>query len=90
MPLDDQALLLEYVNLLMEILRKRTDSEFMTTYKFSTSQYTRKYFGLSQARKLMQTFPYYDLLPRDQKIFRKILEEKNDTALWDFMNNRKH
>ncbi|MHA1745854.1 MAG: N-6 DNA methylase [Promethearchaeota archaeon] len=90
MPLDDQASLLEYVNLLMEILRKRTDSEFMTTYKFSTSHYTRKYFGLSQARKLMQTFPYYDLLPRDQKIFRKILEEKNGTALWDFMNNRKH
>jgi hypothetical protein len=88
--LEVQSMLLDYVNLLMEILRNRTDSEFMTTYKFSTSHYTRKYFGLSQARKLMQTFPFYDLIPHDKKIFRKILEEKNGTALWDFMNNRKH
>ena len=88
--LEDQTLLLQYVNLLLEILRKRTDSEFMTTYKFSNAEYTRKYFGLSQARKLIMTFPLHDLSLRDQMIFSSIITKKNETELWEFMNNRNH
>ena len=87
--LENQALLLQYVNLLLEFLRKRTDSEFMTTYKFSTSSYTRKYFGLSQARKLIKTFPLTVLSNHEQVIFRKILAEKNGSEMWKFMNKRK-
>jgi len=86
--LENQSLLLEYVNLMLEILRKRTDSEFMTTYKFSSSHYTRKYFGLSQARKLIKTFPLDDLIETEQTIFRKILDDKNESQLWEFINNR--
>jgi hypothetical protein len=40
-------------------LRALTDSEFMTTYKYSESAYTRKYLGLSQAKALIETFPYW-------------------------------
>jgi len=39
-------------------LREMTDSEFMTTYKYSENgKYTRKYLGLSQAKELLETFP---------------------------------
>lgn len=44
-------------NLALEFFRKETDSEFMTTYKYSDSDYTRKYLGLSQARRLLYTIP---------------------------------
>jgi hypothetical protein len=47
--------------LLLEHLRALTDSEFMTTYKYSASAYTRKYLGLSQAKVLIETFPYLGL-----------------------------
>ncbi len=39
----------------LEELREETDSEFMTTYKYSTSSYTRKYLGLNQVKSLMKT-----------------------------------
>ncbi len=42
-------------------IRDETDSEFMTTYKYSNSSYTRKYLGLSQARRLIETIdPFSD------------------------------
>jgi hypothetical protein len=45
----------------LEHFRALTDSEFMTTYKYSESAYTRKYLGLSQAKALIETFPYLEL-----------------------------
>ena len=37
-------------------LREETDSEFMTTYKYTYNcKYTRKYLGLTQARAIMET-----------------------------------
>lgn len=37
-------------------LREETDSEFMTTYKYSYNcRYTRKYLGLTQAKAIMET-----------------------------------
>jgi len=61
MPYEDVLLLKDYFNLLLEYFRKKTDSEFMTTYKYSESAYTRKYLGLSQVRALIETFPYLDI-----------------------------
>ncbi|MHA1819975.1 MAG: N-6 DNA methylase [Promethearchaeota archaeon] len=54
---DEQVLLMDYFNRILEYFREKTDSEFMTTYKYSNSEYTRKYLGLSQVKKLIQTFP---------------------------------
>jgi len=56
---DEQKLLMNYFNLILEYFRQKTDSEFLTTYKYSNSKYTRKYLGLSQVKKLIQTFPWH-------------------------------
>jgi len=62
---DKQILLRDYFNLMLEHFREVTDSEFMTTYKYSNSDYTRKYLGLSQVRQLISTFPVLDLTEKD-------------------------
>ncbi|MGC8844195.1 MAG: N-6 DNA methylase, partial [bacterium] len=55
--IEDLGLFKDYFNLMLEHLRDITDSEFMTTFKYSTSDYVRKYLGLSQVKKLIETFP---------------------------------
>ena len=55
---DDQILLRNYFNTLLEYFRRELDSEFLTTYKYSNADYTRKYLGLTQVRGLIETFPY--------------------------------
>ncbi len=54
---NDSEKLKEQFNQTLENLRDKTDSEFMTTYKYTngTGKYIRKYLGLSQAKKLLQT-----------------------------------
>ena len=59
--LEDQVLLLNYFNFILEAFRERLDSEFLTTYKYSDAEYTRKYLGLTQVRKLIETFPIINL-----------------------------
>ena len=58
LPIEDQILLLDYFNFILEYFRNLLDSEFLTTYKYSNADYTRKYLGLTQTRKLIETFPY--------------------------------
>ncbi len=53
----DQVLLKNYFNLMLEYFRKKLDSEFLTTYKYSNAEYTRKYLGLTQVRELIETYP---------------------------------
>ncbi|MHA1775252.1 MAG: N-6 DNA methylase [Promethearchaeota archaeon] len=65
--LKDQELLREYVNFILEYLRSESDSEFLTSYKYSSGDYIRKYFGLSQARKIIETCPLL-LMNSDEKI----------------------
>jgi len=55
---NEQILLKNYFNFILEVFREKLDSEFLTTYKYSEAEYTRKYLGLTQVRKLIQTFPY--------------------------------
>jgi len=54
---DDSKRLKEQFNQILENLRDKTDSEFMTTYKYTngTGKYIRKYLGLNQTKKLLQT-----------------------------------
>lgn len=86
----DQELLKDYFNFILEHFRKELDSEFLTTYKYSKAKYTRKYLGLTQVRKLIETFPIinFDDLKEtrlikavEQKDFRKllsVLKKKNE------------
>jgi hypothetical protein len=58
---NDQILLKNTFNLILESFREKLDSEFLTTYKYSNAEYTRKYLGLTQTRRLIQTFPFKKL-----------------------------
>lgn len=73
LPLEDILLLRDYFNLLLEHFRALTDSEFLTTYKYSESAYTRKYLGLSQAKALIETFPYLDMTPAQRERLRQMI-----------------
>ncbi|BCW94675.1 MAG: N-6 DNA methylase [Fimbriimonadales bacterium] len=86
LPLDDLLWLKDYFNLLLEYLRAQTDSEFMTTYKYSESAYTRKYLGLSQAKALIETFPYLELTPEEQKTLRQLVRVGDAEGVVGFLN----
>ena len=74
---EEQVLLMYYFNLVLEYFRKKTDSEFMTTYKYSNSEYTRKYLGLSQVKKLIKTFPWLNLTDNERRYFKELIENKS-------------
>jgi len=83
-PVDVQLLLKDYFNMVLEYFRGLTDSEFMTTYKYSDSEYTRKYLGLSQVKAIIETFPY----ERDKlKELAEIVKNKNAEELISFIKN---
>lgn len=81
----DQRLLRNYFNFILEYLRSITDSEFMTTYKYSSGPYTRKYFGLSQAKKIISTFPLNHLDVSEKKRFSEIIDNKKIRNLLEFL-----
>ncbi|MFW9949665.1 MAG: SAM-dependent DNA methyltransferase [Candidatus Thorarchaeota archaeon] len=70
----DQILLRNYFNVILEHFREKLDSEFLTTYKYSNADYTRKYLGLTQIRGLIETFPHE-------------IEEKNKNLLTTLIKN---
>lgn len=73
--LEDQVLLRKYFNHLLEHFRKKLDSEFLTTYKYSKANYTRKYLGLTQTRKLIETFPILEMEEKEKKEFINSINE---------------
>jgi hypothetical protein len=82
--IEDQALLRDYFNMVLESLRKVSDSEFMTTYKYSNGPYTRKYFGLSQTKKIIHTFP--QLTQEEKTVMSRIIQQKDFEKLKGFLN----
>ncbi len=76
LPKDDIELLKNYFNLMLEYFRNITDSEFLTTFKYSNSYYIRKYLGLSQVRKLLETFPRA-MSQAQKNLFKVLIEQKN-------------
>lgn len=64
-----------WVNALLNYLREETDGEFMTTYKYSHSKYTRKYLGLKQAKRLMETCPVYLAETELARLEKSLLED---------------
>ncbi|MFW9771849.1 MAG: N-6 DNA methylase [Candidatus Heimdallarchaeota archaeon] len=71
---EDQISLKNYFNYVLEHFRNILDSEFLTTYKYSNADYTRKYLGLSQTRRLIETFPFKNLNELDKKNLKKFVE----------------
>lgn len=85
---EDQILLKDYFNILLEYFREKTDSEFMTTYKYSNSEYTRKYLGLSQAKNLIQTFPILDLNENDKIHIKNLIASKNVEEIINYIRDK--
>ncbi|MEM3561584.1 MAG: SAM-dependent DNA methyltransferase, partial [Nitrososphaerota archaeon] len=86
--IEEQTLLKDYFNLLLEYFREKTDSEFMTTYKYSNSEYIRKYLGLSQAKDLIQTFPLLDLNENDKVHFKNLIVSKNVKEIINYVRDK--
>lgn len=86
--IDDQILLRDYFNLILEYFREKTDSEFMTTYKYSDSEYTRKYFGLSQAKKLIQTFPILNLQDEEKETLKRLIKNRRIEEIISFIKGK--
>lgn len=84
---DDLVLLKSYFNLVLEYFRDITDSEFLTTFKYSTSDYIRKYLGLSQTKKLLETLPIHLISSEKKKILKILIEQKNIEGIKDILIN---
>lgn len=84
-----QLLLYKYFNYILEHYRKETDSEFLTTYKYSQAPYTRKYLGLTQTRKLIETFPYSSLQSQDIVNLKHYISNDEFAKLTDLLNEIK-
>ena len=69
------------------IIREKLDSEFLTTYKYSNAQYTRKYLGLTQARNLIHTFPYNKLLKDNKVKLARLIQNENYEKFFEFLED---
>lgn len=77
-------ILKDYVNLMLNFYRNKLDSEFLTTYKYSNANYTRKYLGLTQIKGIIQTFPF-DLLKVNQNKLKDLILEKRIEGLLELL-----
>jgi hypothetical protein len=75
--LNEQIMLQKYFNFILEYFRNKLDSEFLTTYKYSNADYTRKYLGLTQVKKLIQTFPYMTLNEEFNQKLEDLIEKED-------------
>ena len=75
--IEDLGLLLKYFNFFLEAFREKLDSEFLTTYKYSNAEYTRKYLGLTQARGIIETFPHSRLDEKDKNQLDSSINKRN-------------
>jgi len=82
-----QVVLKDYVNSVLEHLRAITDSEFMTTYKYSNHDYIRKYFGLRQLRKIISTFPYHSLENGRLEEFKEIVKKRGVKEILTYLDS---
>ncbi len=86
---DEQKLLKDYFNFILESFREKLDSEFLTTYKYSDAEYTRKYLGLTQVRKLIQTFPYSKLNYNFKEKLKDLIVNKNFNSILELLKASK-
>ena len=79
--IENQLLLKDYFNLILEYFREKIDSEFLTTYKYSSAEYTRKYLGLSQVRRIIETFPILNINNTELNEFKRLVFQKKVNAI---------
>lgn len=80
-------LLAKYFNCILEYFREKTDGEFLTTFKYSEScPYIRKYVGLSQAKKVIETFPINELDEIGKEEFQRVVLSNSGDGIISFLN----
>jgi len=85
--IEDQDLLGEYFNILLEFFREKLDSEFLTTYKYSNAEYTRKYLGLTQVKGLIETFPILDFNKEQYENMKDLIRKRAVNDILNLLNN---
>ncbi len=85
--IEQQNLLRSYFNLMLEYFRKKLDSEFLTTYKYSNAEYTRKYLGLTQTRNLIRTFPILSIKENDLIQLRAFIKTRKPRKVIDLLKS---
>jgi len=88
--INDQLLLKSYFNFVLEHFRDKLDSEFLTTYKYSKAIYTRKYLGLTQTKKLIETFPYRKLESKIRNNLHLFIHNKDFNNVISLLNTCKN
>lgn len=83
----EQKILKKYFNKILNYFRKETDSEFLTTYKYVDKEITRKYLGLKQVRKLIETFPILELDEDMKEKFFEIVKKEPAEKIIRFIKN---
>jgi hypothetical protein len=86
---NEQILLKNYFNFILETFREKLDSEFLTTYKYSKAEYTRKYLGLTQTRKLIQTFPKKKISQEIKENLGNLIKKKDFDELLELLKTCK-
>lgn len=86
---NDQKLLRNYFNFVIETFREKLDSEFLTTYKYSKAEYTRKYLGLTQTRSIIETFPISDINSENKLLLKNLLRKKDFEEILNFLTKFK-
>jgi len=87
---EDQKLLKNYFNFILETFREKLDSEFLTTYKYSDAEYTRKYLGLTQVRSLIETLPIVNMNSESKAILNDLINNKKFDELLLFLKKIKN
>jgi len=87
--IDCQILLKNYFNFILEYFRKELDSEFLTTYKYSNAEYTRKYLGLTQVRGLIETFPIVKIDLKSKNRLKSLILKKDFDEILKVLKNLK-
>lgn len=87
LPHKDQLLLRDYFSLMLEYFRDKLDSEFLTTYKYSNAEYTRKYLGLTQVRSLIETFPLLTYNEEEAQLLKRYIRDCDVESLLNLIRN---
>ena len=88
--IEDQILLKNYFNFILEHFRNELDSEFLTTYKYSKAEYTRKYLGLTQVRSLIETFPIADLDTFNKNILKEAIDNEDFNKILNILKKKEY
>ncbi|MEM4620989.1 MAG: N-6 DNA methylase [Desulfurococcaceae archaeon] len=84
---EDREMLMKYFNLVLNYFRELTDSEFMTTYKYSDASFTRKYLGLTQVKALIETFPILEISTDEKEKFKQLIESQDAEGVISFLKD---